>query len=178
MTSHHLAVIDIQTKLFEVMDASEKEAFLKSSMAIIGLFQEMGAPVLITEQYPEGLGPTIDQILIEKCRTSIVISKTEFDYTKNLAAKELSEGWPGRPVLLGMEAHICVALSAKSLKDSRRDPIVLSDCIISRNSESKKAAIDWMRSQGIELISSETLAFSILGSSKNEYFKNYSKAIR
>ena len=178
MTSHFLSVIDFQTKLFGIMDESERSKFLKSSMAIIGLFQDMGSSVIITEQYPEGLGPTIDEILIEKCKTSIVISKKEFDFTKNDSAKELIEGWTGRPVLLGMEAHICVALSAKSLCDAGRKPIVLSDCIISRDLNQKAQGLSWMKDQGVEIMSSETLAFSLLGTSKSEYFKSYSKAIR
>ena len=152
-------VVDIQEKLFPHIHDNEQ---LKKNMEILvdGL-KALEIPMMVTEQYKKGLGSTIDG-LAEKVAACPTFEKTAFSCLDDEAftQKFEAEGYK-TAILFGVEAHICLLQTALDLKAEGYVPIVVEDCVGSRNPENKRIAISRMLQQGIIVTSYESLLFEL-----------------
>jgi hypothetical protein len=178
---YKLVVIDIQKKLFNAMDMLYRESFLKYSKSMIYLFNALELPIVFSEQYPEGLGETLQDIMPEgktKHDYSCIV-KNYFDLTRvDKFKSELSSSKEVIPVLIGMEAHICVYLTATGLIKAGFKPVILEDCILSRSNVYKKNAMRSLSRMPVSILNAETLGFKLLQHSKSEFFRDFSRLIR
>jgi len=162
-----LVVIDVQEKLFAKVE--EK---------LIRFADIVGMPIVITEQYPKGLGPTIPEIR-ELTSTIKPIEKVEFSCLASSAFKErLSEIHARNLVLTGIEAHICVSQTAIEALTSGYGAYVVSDAISSRRREDKIIAIERMRRQGAVIVTSEMIMYEILRKAGTPEFKETLKLVK
>ena len=134
--------------------------------------RELGISVTFTEQYPQGLGPTVAALGAEAPFVKTAFAATDepgFDARLH----------PGRAVVLcGMETHICVAHTAVGLRAQGYEVIAAGDACLSRREDDRQAGFTWMRSVGATVLPSETLLFGWLGRAGGPLFKAISRRIR
>ena len=172
-----LVVVDIQEAFRNAIPDFTVVAS-RASMAVRGS-QILGVPVIVTEQYPQGLGKTAEEIqlvLNDECR---IFEKTAFSscgaaefaaYLEHLGARQI--------VLCGLETHVCVNQTAHDLLDRGFDVHLLTDCVCSRFEHDKQAGLAKMRSSGVVPSSIEMALFELMKDSKHTHFKEIQDLIR
>lgn len=172
-----LLVVDVQDKLFHQVERS-CEVMLAIQKAIKG-FQILNLPILVSEQYPKGLGPTIATIKASLKEEQKYFEKTTFSCIKDPALKEeIRKLKVDQWVLVGMEAHVCILQTAKDLLSLGKEVVVLNDAITSRSIYDFSTAIAEMRDCGARISSVETVLFELLGDSQADEFKEMSQLIK
>jgi nicotinamidase-related amidase len=169
-------VIDIQEKLFPHMYKSE-ELLRRTTILLEGL-KVLQVPMVLTEQYPKGLGPTLEPVfgLLENQE---VHEKIAFSCCGDPAFMGHLHSLE-RPTIIvcGIEAHVCVLQTVLDLIEQDFSPVVVEDCISSRNPEDKRVAIERMRSEGALVSTSESLLFELTKVAGTEEFKAISRLVK
>lgn len=156
-----LWVIDVQEQLFDKIDRSseilEKICFVLEAASLLNL------PLIVTEQYPKGLGRTLKPIRERLSKKQVFYSKTTFsgfsDPTIRQAVNaQLVDAW----ILVGIEAHICVLQTAKDLLEAGKQVVVLNDAISSRSVYDFSTALGELRDIGGRISSSETVIYELI----------------
>ena len=148
-----LIIVDIQTKLAAIMPENEAQLMTANTGILLEAAGLLSIPVLLTEQYPKGLGATYASIVPKLPETSQVFEKTGFSCC-------LAEGFcdtlesSGRKqiILAGLEAHVCVLQTALELRHTGYQVYVVEDAICSRKAEHKFYSLQRMEQQGISVI--------------------------
>lgn len=172
-----LLVIDVQEKLFHLVERS-CEVLHKINQTVQG-FRIFDLPVVVTEQYPQGLGETVPPLKNILGPDQEFLSKTTFSclgdesVKKNLLERPL-DYW----VLVGIEAHVCVLQTAKELLKANKQVVVLNDAISSRSIYDYSSAIAELRDCGARISTTETILFELLGDSKASEFKEISQLVQ
>lgn len=175
--AYELVVIDFQEKLFGAMPEPQRFRAQRAADNLVYIARELGIPTTFTEQYPQGLGPTISSL-----------GATD-PFVKTAFAATDEAGFLGRlsgrtPILLGMETHICVAHTAAGLLAGGHgtaggaNVVVVPDACVSRRDEDWHSGIAWMRQLGAQILPSETVLFGLLGRASGPLFKEISRRIR
>jgi len=169
-------VIDIQERLFPVMYGGE-ELLNKIHLLLEGL-EILDIPILVTEQYPAGLGATIDS-LSTRLKEHRVIEKISFSCCGESrfigALKELGKN---TLIICGIEAHVCVLQTAIDLIEKGITPVVVADCISSRTPEDKNVALERLRFEGAVITTSESILFELTRQAGTPQFKSISRLIK
>jgi nicotinamidase-related amidase len=171
-----LIIIDMQERLFPVMH--EKEKLLRSVMKLIRGAQVLEIPILFTEQYPKGLGPTLPEIkeLVPDFRS---VEKVSFNCCDEEVFCQALEALKRKQVLIaGIEAHICVYQTAVALARTGYEVEVVSDCIASRELENKMVALFKMGVEGIKPTTMEMALFELLRVAQGDKFKQISNIVK
>lgn len=172
-----LLLIDVQDKLFRLVDRS-CEVMQTIQKAIKG-FKVLNLPIITTEQYPEGLGSTVQTLKPLLGEGQKYYSKTSFSCIGDPNIRELILKTPVTQwVLAGIEAHVCVLQTAKDLVAEGKEVVVLNDAITSRSVYDFSTAIAEMRDCGIRISSTETVLFELLRDSSSAEFKAMSALIK
>lgn len=169
-------IIDIQERLYPAM--SEKEILLKNVEILIKGLKTLEVPVSTTEQYPKGLGHTIEELksALDDCNN---FEKSSFsccdeayidDDLKRMNKKFV--------VIAGVEAHICVMQTVHDILDRGYIPVVVEDCIASRKENDKNMAVERMRQAGAVITTCESILFELCRSSKTSAFKIISNLVK
>jgi len=169
-------VIDVQEKLFPHMDGSE-ELLRRTKILLKGL-HVLQVPLVMTEQYPKGLGPTLEPIsmMIEKEAVTEKISFSccgEPDFSERLKSLQRST-----VILCGIEAHVCVLQTVVDLLEEEYAVVVVEDCISSRNPMDKRVAVERMRSEGAIISTCESVLFELAKIAGTEEFKAISRLVK
>lgn len=142
-------------------------------------FQLLGRPVIVTEQYPKGLGPTVEEIRYSMPDEFETIEKTSFSAFGSADVRIKLEGLAaGQIVLCGIEAHICVAQTARDLLENGYAVHLLTDCVGSRFEPDKAAGLSRMQAIGVVPSSVETALFEIMGHAGHEKFKDIQALVK
>jgi nicotinamidase-related amidase len=172
-----LVVIDMQEAFRHSIDEFEQIAS-RISMAIRG-FQILDVPVIVTEQYPKGLGKTVEEILFSLPPEFEFIEKTAFSSCGAQAFLDKIEQLGSRQILLcGIEAHVCVNQTAHDLLSRNFEVHLLHDCVSSRYKNDKRAALSKMRMSGVVPSSMEMALFELMRDAKHEQFKEIQNLIK
>jgi len=169
-------IIDVQEKLFPHM--LKRDQLENNLIRLIAGFKILKIPFLITEQYTKGLGQTIPSVqnalgdfsCIEKMSFSCC---DQPDFTERLKDSEKKN-----IILCGIETHVCVLQTTIDLLQSGYQPVVIEDCVSSRNLDDKIIAIERMRQEGAVISSLESILFELTRESGTESFKEISKLIK
>jgi nicotinamidase-related amidase len=175
-----LFVIDVQERLFQAMPEDGRISLLKALPPLIQLAGHEGWKIWVTEQYPKGLGLTIPEIKAVFPPSALFFEKSEFDACLNAAvAHRLRMLTLNTPfILVGIEAHVCVYLTAMSLKAFGFPVTVLSGAVASRNASDSRIALEALARAGVCVIPYETFLFQTLGHKDHPFFKPVSQMIR
>ncbi len=167
-----LLVIDIQTRLTPAIDGAA--SVVSNARRLVDAARLLGAPVLFTEQNPEGLGPTVAELAPDP---SIVVRKMTFDacHSPEFVLRAPADR---AMVIAGCEAHVCVLQTALGLIGRGRRVFVVRDAIGSRRAESKEAAIARMAHHRVEIVTAEMVVFEWLGTAEHPRFKEAAALIR
>jgi nicotinamidase-related amidase len=171
-----LLIVDIQEKLAAVM--KEREKVVKNNLHLIELAKMIKMPVMVTEQYSKGLGPTVPEIR-EAVPQYRPIEKMTFDCCGQPPFfEELKAQKKKNVVLTGMETHVCVLQTCISLLKGGLNVHVVQDAICSRFKENWKIGIEYMRDAGAVVTCTETAMFQLLKVAGTEEFKAMSRRIK
>ncbi len=172
-----LIVIDVQEAFRHVVPEFEAVA-VKVSTAVRG-FLALGLPVLVTEQYPKGLGHTAEEIRLVLPDDAEIFEKTAFSSCgADAFVARLNELGTQQAVLCGLETHICVNQTAHDLLDRGLQVHLLTDAVCSRFEENKAAGLEKMRVGGVIPSSVEMALFELMSDAKHEKFKEIQALIK
>lgn len=176
-TKTALVIVDLQEAFRSAISEFPMIAS-KVSIAVRG-FQILDLPVIITEQYPKGLGRTAEEILMNLPADFEVIEKTTFSSCGARAFSEkLKESNISQIVLCGLETHICVNQTAHDLLTEAFEVHILCDGVGSRFSDDKESALRKMQMNGVVPSTVEMALFELLRDSKHEKFKEIQNLIK
>ncbi len=171
-----LLIVDIQEKLAVVM--KERDKVVKNNLHLIELAKMINMPVMVTEQYPKGLGTTVTE-LREAIPSYRPVEKMTFDCCgQPTFLGELKEHKRKNVVLTGMETHICVLQTCIGLLGGGINVHLVQDAVCSRTKENWKTGVELMRDAGAVVTSTETVLFQLLKVAGTEEFKKISKRIK
>lgn len=169
-------IVDIQEKLAAVM--TEKDRVVRNNLHLIELAKMISMPVMVTEQYSKGLGPTVPEVR-EALPSYRPVEKITFDCCSQPAfLAELKAHKKKSVILTGMETHICVLQTCIGLLKAGIMVHVVQDAICSRTTENWKAGTGFMRDAGAVVTCTETVLFQLLQKAGTEEFKTISKRIK
>lgn len=159
----------------------EGDRIIEKCATLLSAANLLGVPVLISEQYPKGLGPTVPQIA-ERAGRAHIVEKIHFSCfdDQTLRAGLIANRDEGRStvVIAGVEAHVCVAQTAMKLVPETFRVVVVADAISSRRAESKGYAMERMGQAGIEFADTEMVVFEWLNKAGTPEFKSLLAMIR
>lgn len=164
-----LLMIDVQERLLAAM--REPESMLANCEVLLRAASLMAVPVLVTEQYPAGLGPTVSRLngLAGGARR---LEKVHFScFAEPGPRTAIEDCGRSQMVLAGMEAHVCVAQTALDLALAGYDVFVVGDATISRTAANRDAALMRLRDAGIAIVTAEMVLFEWLGRADSESFR-------
>jgi nicotinamidase-related amidase len=163
-----VVLVDVQEKLFRQIH--DKENILANILKVIQFCRRMDIPVLVTEQYPKGLGATLPEIQQALGASYKPMSKTVFScFGAPEFPDALEETGADVIVLLGIETHICVLQTAlTALASDLYDVVALADCIGARSAGNHQLGLDRMRDEGAMISSWEMFVYEMLVEAKTE----------
>ncbi|KTD02139.1 isochorismatase family protein [Fluoribacter gormanii] len=168
-----LLLVDVQEKLTPAVLNSE--AFIVRCEWLLKLARKIGVPILVSEQYPQGLGSTLKQFhsyfdqqqCIDKVSFSCMGEPKYLERLERLNKKQL--------ILIGIETHVCVLQTALEMKQAGFDVFVVVDAVSCRGEQNMKYGLKRMKSEGIHLVTSEMVFFEWLRKAGTPEFKQLSK---
>jgi nicotinamidase-related amidase len=172
-----LAIIDMQEGFRSpISDFAETAARIA---LVAHAVQLLNIPIIVTEQYPRGLGHTANEIKAVLPPGLEVIEKTAFS---SCGAREFEAELEHRQALhvliCGIEAHICVNQTTHDLLERGYRVHLLTDCITARTEHNKQAGLAKMQQSGALPSSTEMALFELLRDAKHEQFKAIQKLIK
>ena len=174
-----LVLIDVQEKLMPAM-ANQAKLTARIQLMIKGCGL-LNIPIVVTEQYPKGLGATVPDIELLLSNANVVgrAEKTMFSVR---AGAEAFSGLAGQGitnlVIVGIETHVCVAQSALDLLANGFEVYVCTDAVGSRNSNDHETALQRMENSGVIPTTVEAVLFEWCENANHESFKTISKSIK
>jgi hypothetical protein len=169
-------VIDIQERLFPFI--AGHEALAGSTAILIKGLQALGIPLMVTEQYTKGLGPTILP-LRDILQDEPVMEKFSFSCCDDNSFMGRLSGLDKQFVVIaGIESHVCVLQTVIDLLERNYIPVVVEDCISSRRLNDKAMAIERMRKEGAIITTYESVLFELLRYSGTDEFKAISRLVK
>lgn len=172
-----LIVVDMQTRLRTVMPQDAMQATIKNCELLATAAKMLEVPVVVSEQYPKGLGNTVPELLALLPDIKPVEKTTFSCSAEPKFSRQLTVDRP-QIILAGMEAHICVLQTALDLQANAKQVFVAEDAIISRNPANKANALARMRDAGCIITNAESIVFEWLGKAEGDVFKAISKLIK
>src|SRR5947199_1441631 len=171
-----LAIIDMQEGFRPIISDFVETA---ARIALVAhAAQLLGVPVIVTEQYPKGLGHTAGEIRAVLPEGLEPIEKTAFSSCGAQEFVSQLERAGARQVLLcGIEAHVCVNQTAHDLIANGYQVHLLTDCISSRSEQNRQIGVEKMLKSGALPSSTETALFELMRDARHEQFKAIQKLI-
>ena len=169
----HLLVVDLQARLMPAI--LDGEAIIPRVNLLSRAAGRLGVPVTVTEQYPQGLGPTVPAVLDAAPADAVVLPKTSFSAAGDPATVErvssLRAGRRDQLVICGVEAHVCVLQTALGFRNNGFEVFVVADAVSSRSAHSVSAACARLLHAGCHWVTTEMVVFEWLGRAATEDFR-------
>jgi nicotinamidase-related amidase len=171
-----LFVVDVQERLAPAIDGGE------SAVARIAILvraaRRLGIPIVVTEQYPKGLGPTLPA-LAALLGEAPIFAKTAFcaPGEPGIAAAVAATG-RRRIIACGMEAHVCVLQSALGFRALGYEVDAVADAVGSRRAPCRALALERMRGAGVGIVDTEMVLFEWLERAGTDLFRELSRLIK
>lgn len=167
--SSSLIVIDMQERLVPAMQAPART--LKNTRLLMKTADELGIPVMVTEQYPKGLGRTVKEIQSASNSFSSY-EKMHFSCMEEpIFAEDFRSHGRKQAIITGMEAHICVMQTAAQLMEEGFQVFVVTDATSSRTLESERACLERLQAIGAGIVTTEMVVFEWLSKAGTLAFK-------
>lgn len=173
-------VVDVQERLLPHMTESrEVEAAL---VTLIGGLRTLGVPLLATEQYPRGLGPTVQSVreaLDSGDGGSLPIEKIAFSCCDEPRFLErLDNLGRNQVVVAGIEAHVCVQQTLLDLRAAGREAWLVADAVSSRSPHDRDVALQRAQQEGVWLGTVESVLFELCRAAGSDTFKAISRLVK
>jgi nicotinamidase-related amidase len=173
-----LVVVDVQERLFNAMDAERRDDMVANVKILVSAARRLDVPVLVTEQYPKGLGRTLPELRtllgdtppFEKTAFSCAGADGFMDRLRALGSDHV--------ILTGIEAHVCVLLTALDLLTRGLRVSIVADAVCSRRPANLEIGLGQARQAGAVVTATETVVFQLLGVADSDAFRELSKLLR
>lgn len=173
-----LMVIDIQQRLSAAMPAESRAGVLRQVGMLLTAADTLDIPLIVTEQYPKGLGPTEAELQQKLTDNAVVIEKTAFSAAEvDEVAQQLRNLGRKQIILTGMEAHICIMQTALHMLKQGFNVMVVTDAVCSRSDSHYQNALQRLQAAGAILSNAESVLFEWLGDARHPHFRALSKLI-
>ena len=167
-----LVVVDVQEAFRPAVEGFDD--VVRSTTQLIQGAKALGIPVLVTEQYPKGLGRTVPEVA-EHLDGAQPLEKVCFS-----AAQAEGFDLDGRDQALvcGIETHVCVSQTAHDLLDRGVEVHVAADAVTSRSAANREVGLHKMERSGAIVTSVETALFELVGAAGSDEFKQVQRLIK
>ena len=169
-----LLVVDIQERLVNML---EKDTIVSKSCALGNAARILGVETIVSEQYPKGLGTTLDIVKNNLSANTKYFEKTSFNALDTEGIYEELKNTKNIFVF-GIETHICVYQTVINLLEKNFNVFVIKDACASREKDEYKAGLNLMEKEGAKIITTEMVIFEMLKSSKHPNFKEVQVLIK
>ena len=169
-------VIDIQEKLFPHINNHDR--LLSNCKVLLSGLNVLDIPIVATEQYPKGLGSTINDIsgLIKNFSP---IEKLSFSCCGEKKFLNALQGHGKRNILIfGIETHVCVLQTVMDLIERGYHPVIIEDCVSSRKPSDRETALKRMAREGVIITTYESILFELCEVAGTDQFKQISKLVK
>jgi len=201
-----LLVVDIQERLIPAMPEEIVARIVRHTSILIDAAARLGLPIVVSQQYPKGLGATMPAIETALAQATDVhrFDKMEFSAAGSAAFTPIRDKLKKEPpkrsdllklasnalerlvgadghqwIVCGAETHVCVYQTVRDLMSSTGASVhVVADAVCSRAKANWKIGLDLARQQGAVVTSTETCVFDLLVRAGTDEFKAMSKAVR
>ena len=169
-------VVDVQERFAPVI--LDWDNVISNVLKAVKSFQVLGIPIIVTEQYPKGLGLTD-----EKIRSALTdyrpLTKLTFSCMDSVNFKNKIHMMSSKTIILvGIEAHICLLNTALDLIDSGYAVHVVADAVSSRKEVDRDTAFATMAKAGVVISTVETIVFQLLIKASDVRFKEIQTIIK
>jgi nicotinamidase-related amidase len=161
-----LVVIDVQEAFRKAVPTFDEVA--AASATLVRGATAVGIPVVVTEQYPRGLGSTVDEVAAHLPEGTSPLEKVRFSAAE---ADGFDLGECDQTLVCGIEAHVCVNQTVLDLIDEDVEVHVAADAVGSRTAANREVGLAKMERAGAIVTSVEMALFELLGGSDAEAFK-------
>ncbi|MGE5441466.1 MAG: hydrolase [Bacteroidota bacterium] len=171
-----LLVVDMQARLVPSM--ATPRTVVDNARILIEAAKRLDVPLLVSEQYPRGLGPTVPEIadLVPADRT---LQKLHFSCIGDADfADRFREIGRRQAIVAGVEAHVCVLQTAEDLLAAGIDTFVVADATSSRAEKNHAAAMERLRDGGARIVTTEMVVFEWLTKAGTPEFKELSALVK
>jgi nicotinamidase-related amidase len=174
-----LLIVDVQERLFPAMDADHREEVMRNIKVLAAAARQLHLPVVVTEQYPKGLGHTLRELRETLGPEIQAVPKVSFScWAAEDVRARLRGAGTRRVILAGIEAHVCVLISALELISEGLVVHVPADAVTSRTQGNWRLGTDQLRQGGAVVTSTETIVFQLLGQADTDDFRELARLIR
>lgn len=171
-----LVMIDIQEKLARAM--LDKQALVENAVKMVSGAKILGAPIIRTEQNPNGLGRTVPE-LEEILGDVEPITKLSFSCCGEPRFMEALQKFGRKQILIGgIESHVCVYQTVSDLAALGYEVQTLADVVSSRNAENRNIGLERCSEAGSSITSVETALFEMLRAAEGDKFKQMLKVVK
>lgn len=170
-----LLIIDVQERLVPAMKYGDK--VIENSNKLIAVAGQMDIPVLVTEQYPEGLGCTVDEIDTAAVEAKVHEKVTFSGCTPDVTA-HLTRLGRRKIIVTGMETHVCVLQTVRSLLEQGYQVFLAQDAVCSRTKENYRNGLSLLSAMGAVITNTETVIFDLLKRAATDEFRQVLKLIK
>ncbi len=167
-----LLLVDTQTRLLAVIPDADRDRLMLNASRLLQTASLLKIPQLVTEQYPQGLGPTDPALAELLASAGQPFEKTSFSCCGATGFDQQLQALR-RPqvIVMGIEAHVCVLQTCFDLLDRGHQVFVVEDAIAARDPFSTANAVARMRQAGIIVTSTESVLFEWLRDAKHDVFR-------
>jgi isochorismatase family protein len=166
----------VQEKLAPAM--ADPAGVIRNSGVLLQAAARLGIPAVVSEQYPQGLGPTVPE-LRALAPDPARIAKLSFSCAADPALQQqIKAAQRSLIVIAGLEAHVCVLQSALGFQQAGYQIVVVADAISSRTAANREVALQRLRENGVEVATTEMVLFEWLGQAGTPEFKEVSRLIK
>ena len=172
-----LLVVDVQERLARAMPPDALAAVEKNIAVLIKAAVRLGLPVIASEQYVRGLGPTVEPL--RALLPEPPLEKQEFSCGANKAlARRIMQTNRRQIIVAGMEAHVCVFQTVRDLVRGDFAAFVVQDAVLSRAEANRALGLRLCERSGATVSSTETVLFDLLGVAGTPEFKELAPLIK
>jgi nicotinamidase-related amidase len=176
-----LLVVDIQERLAPAMPDAVLAQVVKNSRVLIETARRLGLPIVVSQQYPKGLGATLAPIEEALAGAPLLhrFDKLEFSAVNcagfaELAPKLGRDQW----IVCGMETHVCIYQTMRGLVARGYTAHVAADAVCSRAKSNWRVGLDLCERAGAIVTSTEATVFDLLHVAGTDDFKALSKLVK
>lgn len=174
-----LVVVDVQEKMLAAIGSSPVDQIVDKIRRLVGATRLLDIPVLYTEQYPQGLGPT-DACVKEQMPDGLepIIKSTCSCWRDEGFRTALQRTEREHVVLVGLETHVCIQQTALDLIRVDYVPFIASDAVGSRLSSDTYTALARINRAGGEVTTTEAILFELIERCDHPKFKDFLKLVK
>ena len=174
-----LVVIDVQERLFPAMDADHREEVMRNIKVLTAAARRLNLGTLVTEQYPKGLGHTLQEVKDALPAGVQPVEKVAFScLAVDAFRSRLTATGAHQLLLAGIEAHVCVLMSALDLLAEGYAVHIVADAVTSRTQANWRLAMAQLRQAGAVVTTTETVLFQLLRQADTDDFRELARLIR